>query len=59
MILPFCRMRLQDKDAEILAAYFATYDFARNLKHDEDKTVDFEKGKTMNPWILNKRLKSL
>ncbi|MCB8994344.1 MAG: ATP-grasp domain-containing protein [Bacteroidales bacterium] len=49
----------EDKDAEMLAAYFATYDFARTLKEEEGKTVDFEKGKNMNPWILNKRLKSL
>ncbi len=49
----------QDKDAEILAAYFATYDFARNLKSDENKSVDFERGKNINPWILNKRMKSI
>ena len=49
----------QDKDAEILAAYFATYDFARNLKSDENKSVDFERGKNINPWILNKRIKSM
>jgi acetyl-CoA carboxylase biotin carboxylase subunit len=49
----------QDKDAEMLAAYFATYDFARNLKEDESKTVDFEKGKNITPWILNKRMKSI
>jgi acetyl-CoA carboxylase biotin carboxylase subunit len=49
----------QDKDAEILAAYFATYDFARNLKEDESKIVDFEKGKNITPWILNKRMKSI
>ncbi len=48
----------QDKDAEMLAAFFATYDFARSLKEDEDKTVDFDKGKNITPWILNKRLKS-
>jgi len=50
---------VQDKEAELLAAYFATYDFARSLKEDEDKTVDFEKGKNIAPWILNKRMKSL
>jgi len=49
----------QDKDAELLAAYFATYDFARRLKEDEDKSVDFGKGKSITPWILNKRMKSL
>jgi acetyl-CoA carboxylase biotin carboxylase subunit len=49
----------QDKDAELLAAFFATYDFARGLKVEEDKTLDFEKGKNINPWILNKRMKSL
>jgi acetyl-CoA carboxylase biotin carboxylase subunit len=49
----------QDQDAEMLAAYFATYDFARSLKEEEGKTVDFEKGKNMTPWMLNKRMKSL
>jgi len=49
----------QDKDAEMLAAFFATYDFARSLKEEECKTLDFEKGKNINPWILNKRMKSL
>jgi acetyl-CoA carboxylase biotin carboxylase subunit len=49
----------QDKDAELLAAFFATYDFARGLKVEEDKTLDFEKGKNITPWILNKRMKSL
>lgn len=49
----------EDKDAELLAAFFATYDYARSLKEDEDKTIDFDKGKNINPWILNKRMKSL
>lgn len=50
---------IQEKDAEMLAAFFATYDFARSLKEEELKTVDFEKGKNIPPWILNKRMKSL
>jgi acetyl-CoA carboxylase biotin carboxylase subunit len=50
---------LQDKDAEMLAAYFAAYDFARGLKEEENKPFDFEKGKNITPWILNKRIKSL
>lgn len=48
-----------EPDEEMLAAFFATFDYARELKMEEDKLVDFEKGKNINPWVLNKRLKSL
>jgi acetyl-CoA carboxylase biotin carboxylase subunit len=49
----------QDPLEEMLAAYFATYDFAKEIAEEENKQVDFEKGKNMTPWLLNKRLKSL
>jgi len=46
-------------EEELLAAFFATFDYARELRMEEAKLVDFEKGKNINPWVLNKRLKSL
>ena len=49
----------EDPDEEMLAAFFATYDYARGLKSEEDKRVNYEKGKSMTPWLLNKRLKSI
>ncbi len=44
---------------ELLAAFMATQDFANELKMDEDSVVDYNKGQTLSPWLLNKRLKSL
>ena len=49
----------EDPEEEMLAAFFATYDYARTLKSEVDKNVNFEKGKSMTPWLLNKRLKSI
>jgi len=49
----------KDPVEEMLAAFYATYDFARELSDEENKQVDFEKGKNITPWVLNKRLKSL
>ncbi len=49
----------QDPDEEMLAAFFATYDFVRDLESEEKRVVDFDKGKNMAPWVLKKRLRSL
>lgn len=49
----------QDPVEEMLAAYFATYDFVRELEDEENRSVDFEKGKNITPWLLKKRLRSL
>ena len=49
----------QDKNDEILAAYFAAFDFAASLETDRTTFVDFEQGKNISPWVLNKRLRSL
>jgi len=49
----------QDPVEEMLAAYFATYDFVRELEDEEKRSVDFEKGKNITPWLLKKRLRSL
>ncbi len=49
----------QGKDDEILAAYLATFDFAAALETDRTTHIDFEQGKNISPWVLNKRLRSL
>lgn len=49
----------QDNDDEMLAAYLATFDFAAALETDRTTHIDFEQGKNISPWVLNKRLRSL
>jgi acetyl-CoA carboxylase biotin carboxylase subunit len=44
---------------EMLAAYLATFDFAAGLETDRSTYIDFEQGKNISPWVLNKRLRSL
>lgn len=46
-----------EPDEELLAAFFATYDFARGIQETEDKPLYMEKGKEIAPWVLNKRLR--
>jgi acetyl-CoA carboxylase biotin carboxylase subunit len=48
----------EDND-EMLAAYVAAFDFAAELETDRTAKPDFERGKNISPWVLNKRLKSL
>lgn len=48
-----------DAEEQMLAAYLASYDFAKELENESADDVNFEKGKEINPWVLNKRLKSL
>ncbi len=47
----------QEKDEEMLAAFFATYNYANELKEEKDEWVDHAKGKSIDPWLLNKRLR--
>ncbi len=49
----------QEKDEEMLAAFFATLDFAIEVKDESETSIDYDKGKNLDPWVLNKRLKSL
>ncbi|MBN2814298.1 MAG: acetyl-CoA carboxylase biotin carboxylase subunit [Bacteroidales bacterium] len=48
-----------EEDDEMLAAYVATFDFAAELETNRTAVPDFERGKNISPWVLNKRLKSL
>ena len=47
----------QEPDEAMLAAFFATFDYARELNEIEENTLQIEKGKDMSPWVLNKRLR--
>lgn len=47
----------QEPDEEMLAAFFAVYDYAREVHEIEDKPLYVEKGKEIAPWVLNKRLR--
>lgn len=49
----------QEDETEMLAAYLATFDYAASIETDRATFVDYEKGKDINPWVLNKRLKNL
>jgi acetyl-CoA carboxylase biotin carboxylase subunit len=46
-----------EPDEELLAAFFAVYDYARNMEEQEEKTIDPGKSKNITPWLLNKRLR--
>lgn len=50
---------VKNPDEEMLAAYFATLDFVRELESEEKRQVNFDSGKNIPPWVLKKRLKSL
>ncbi len=52
-------LHYQEPNEEFLAAFFATFHFGSELKADRDEFIDYDKGKSLNPWILNKRLKSI
>lgn len=45
------------EEDEHISAWLATKLFVDQQIADRDRNVDFEQGKRINPWILNKRLK--
>ncbi|UCH14820.1 MAG: ATP-grasp domain-containing protein [Bacteroidales bacterium] len=53
------KLYYQDPDDEMLAAYVAAFDFAAELETDRSTYVNFQQGKNISPWVLNKRLRSL
>lgn len=48
----------QGEEDEMLAAFLATFDFAAALETERSTVVDYEKGKNISPWVLNKRMKT-
>jgi len=53
------KLHYEGDQNEMLAAYLATFDFAAGLETDRSTYIDFEQGKNISPWVLNKRLRSL
>jgi acetyl-CoA carboxylase biotin carboxylase subunit len=52
------RIHFQNEpDDALLAAFFATYDYAREIHENEEKPLHTENGKTIAPWVLKKRLR--
>ncbi|MFP4025193.1 MAG: acetyl/propionyl/methylcrotonyl-CoA carboxylase subunit alpha [Thiohalospira sp.] len=49
----------QEPDEELIAAFWAALNHNVQLDYEDKTYVDYEKGKNMTPWLLNKRLKSL
>jgi acetyl-CoA carboxylase biotin carboxylase subunit len=49
----------QEPDEELIAAFWAALNHQVQLDIEHETYVDYEKGKNMTPWLLNKRLKSL
>jgi len=46
-----------EPDEVLLAAFFAVYDYAREIEEQEEKSIDPDKSKNITPWLLNKRLR--
>jgi acetyl/propionyl-CoA carboxylase alpha subunit len=46
-----------EPDEQLLAAFFAVYDYARDMAEQEEKTIKANKSKSITPWLLNKRLR--
>jgi acetyl-CoA carboxylase biotin carboxylase subunit len=53
------KLHHQGDQDEMLAAYLAVFDFAAGIETDRSMYIDFEQGKNISPWVLNKRLRSL
>ena len=53
------KLYYEGENDEMLAAYLATFDYAADLETDRTTYVDFEQGKKISPWLLNKRLRSI
>jgi len=53
------KLYYQEPDEEMLAAYIATLDYATEVQEQAGSHVDYAKGKNLDPWVLNKRLKSI
>lgn len=51
-------MHSSSEEEEALAAWFAALKYVEEKESEETSQVDFEQGKNINPWVLNKRLKS-
>ncbi len=53
------KLYYQEEDEEMIAAFWAALNYNVELETEDQTYVDYEKGKNMTPWLMNKRLKSL
>ena len=53
------KLYYQEEDEEMIAAFWAALNYNEELETEDQTYVDYEKGKNMTPWLMNKRLKSL
>ncbi len=53
------KVYFEGEEDEMLAAFLATFDFVAGLETEDTARVDFEHGKNISPWVLNKRLRSI
>jgi len=51
-------MHSSTDEEEVIAAWFATLQYIEEKENEETRKVDFEQGRNINPWVLNKRMKS-
>lgn len=49
----------QEPGEEEMAAFLATFDYLMDVQTEEETVVDYERGKNLTPWLLNKRLKNI
>ena len=47
----------QEPAERLFAAFLATSDFQHELMADKATVVDYDKGKQLSPWLINKRMK--
>jgi acetyl-CoA carboxylase biotin carboxylase subunit len=47
----------QEPEEKLFAAFLATVDFQQEVSRDKAMVVDYDKGKQLSPWIINKRMK--
>jgi acetyl-CoA carboxylase biotin carboxylase subunit len=53
------KLYYSDPEDEMIAALIATMHYSNEVQSENETQVDYERGKMLNPWLLNKRLKSL
>lgn len=47
----------QEPYEKLFAAYLATLHYQQELQSDKTSVVDYNKGKQLSPWLINKRMK--
>ncbi|MFC2104443.1 biotin carboxylase, partial [Bacteroidota bacterium] len=53
------KLYYQEEEEEMIAAFWAVLNHNVQLDIENETYVDYEKGKNMTPWLMNKRSKSL